>query len=209
MKRFIAVIFIFCALNAGFAYAESDITENVDFNFINNAFSNPNPTTNKDFEDVMQKLEHPKEGFFTKMFKFFDKDKVKYDEAFKKKYENPNNQPARIKDVPDEKPTVLITANSKDSSGNFVATGYYQVAFTKNEDGKYFIELTQGAMKNIAKLPARTIDEDEKASGVIYARAEALNSGFIKVIYSNLDLTLLGFLKIDIEPDTVFEPLYN
>lgn len=208
MRRLFAIIFIICTLTIGAPVLAADITDGLDMNFINNAFTNPNPTTNKQFEDVMQKLEHPKEGFFTKMFKFFDKDKAKYDEVLKTKYQNANNQPTRIKDVPDEKPTVLITANSKDSSGNLVPTGYYQVNFKKDETGKYFIELTQGADKNIAKMPARIIPEDEKAPSVIYSRAEALNSGYIKVIYSNLDLTLLGFLKIEYEQPQEFEPLY-
>ena len=57
----------------------ADITDNIDMQFINNAFSDPNPTTNKEFEDVMNKLENPKEGVFTKIFKFFEKDKIKYD----------------------------------------------------------------------------------------------------------------------------------
>lgn len=204
MKRFFIIAFIM--LGFGTCYAAID--DNIDYDFINNAFTDPNPTTNKDFENVMQQYEHPREGFFTKMFKFFDKDKAKYDEALKTRYENPDNQPTRIKDVPEEKPTVLISANSTDSKGNEVSIGYYQVGFKKLENGKYSLELMQGSNRHVAELVAREIDEDEKAPSIVYGRAETLDNGYIKVIYANLDVTLLGYLKIKQEIKKGFEPLY-
>ncbi len=203
MKHFFVIAVMFLTFNL--AYAAID--DNVDYDFINNAFSNPNPTTNKEFEEVMEKLENPREGVFTKIFKFFEKDKIKYDKELKTRYANPNNQPTRIKDVPEEKPTILITAESYDSKGNKVDIGYYQVEF-KKENGKYLLELMQGANKHIATLIAREIDEDEKAPSIVYGRAEATNNGYIKVIYANLDLTLLGFLKIKEEPKQIYEPIY-
>ena len=203
MKRFFVIAVIFLTFNC--AYGAID--DNVDYDFINNAFTNPNPTTNKEFEDVMNKLENPKEGVFTKIFKFFEKDKIKYDKELKTRFENPNNQPARIKDVPEEKPTILITAESYDFKGNKVDVGYYQVEF-KKENGKYFLELMQGANKHIATLIARAIEEDEKAPSIVYGRAEATNNGYIKVIYANLDVTLLGFLKVKEEPKQGFEAIY-
>lgn len=203
MRCFFVIAVIFLSFNC--AYGAID--DNIDYNFINNAFTDPNPTTNKEFEDVMDKLENPKEGFFTKVFKFFEKDKIKYDKELKTRYANPNNQPTRIKDVPEEKPTILITAESYDSKGNKVDVGYYQVEF-KKENGKYFLELMQGANKHIATLVAREIDEDDKAPSIVYGRAEALNNGYIKVVYANLDLTLLGFLKIKEQPAKTFEPIY-
>ncbi len=203
MRCFFVIAVIFLSFNC--AYGAID--DNIDYNFINNAFTDPNPTTNKEFEDVMDKLENPKEGFFTKVFKFFEKDKIKYDKELKTRYANPNNQPTRIKDVPEEKPTILITAESYDSKGNKVDVGYYQVEF-KKENGKYFLELMQGANKHIATLIAREIDEDDKAPSIVYGRAEALNNGYIKVVYANLDLTLLGFLKIKEQPKKTFEPIY-
>ena len=203
MRCFFVIAVIFLTINCTYAA----IDDNVDYDFINNAFTNPNPTTNKEFEDVMNKLENPKEGVFTKIFKFFEKDKIKYDKELKTRFENPNNQPARIKDVPEEKPTILITAESYDFKGNKVDVGYYQVEF-KKENGKYFLELMQGANKHIATLIAREIDEDEKAPSIVYGRAEATNNGYIKVIYANLDVTLLGFLKVKEEPKQGFEAIY-
>lgn len=203
MRCFFAFAVIFLSINCTYAA----IDDNVDYNFINNAFTNPNPTTNKEFEEVMEKLENPKEGIFTKMFKFFEKDKIKYDKELKTRYANPNNQPTRIKDVPEEKPTILITAESYDFKGNKVDVGYYQVEF-KKENGKYFLELMQGANKHIATLIAREIKEDEKAPSIVYGRAEATNNGYIKVIYANLDVTLLGFLKVKEEPKQGFEAIY-
>lgn len=204
MKRFFIIAIIL--LNFGICYAAID--DNIDYDFMNNAFSNPNTTTNKDFENLMQQYEKPKEGFFSKVYKFFDKDKVKYDEAFKTKYENANNQPRRIKDVPEEKPTVLISANSTDSKGNIVQPGYYQVEYKKDENGKYTLELMQGSNKHIASLVAREIDEDEKAPSIVYGRTETTQNGYIKVIYANLDLTLLGYLKIKEDIKQGFEPLF-
>ena len=203
MRCFFVIAVIFLTINCTYAA----IDDNVDYDFINNAFTNPNPTTNKEFEEVMEKLENPKEGVFTKIFKFFEKDKIKYDKELKTRFENPNNQPVRIKDVPEEKPTVLITAESYDFKGNKVDVGYYQVEF-KKENGKYFLELMQGANKHIATLIAREIEEDEKAPSIVYGRAEATNNGYIKVIYANLDVTLLGFLKVKEEPKKEFEAIY-
>ena len=202
MKRFIFIIAIllFCSN----CYAAID--DNIDYEFINNAFSEK-PVTNQEFEKVMQQYEKKHEGFFQKMYKFFDKDQVKYDEAFKKRYENANNQPLRITDTPEDKPTVLISTDATDSNGNEVKVGYYQVEI-KKEEGKYYLELVQGANKHIATLVAHKIDEDDKAPSIVYGRAEATNNGFIKVIYANLDVTLLGYLKIKEEKPKELEPLY-
>ena len=205
MKHVFAVAVIFTFLNLP-VYA-ADITDAVDMQFINNAFSDPNPTTNKEFEDVMERLENPREGVFTKIFKFFEKDKLKYDKAFKTKYENPSNQPLRLKDVPEEKPTVLITSTAYDSFGNRVNVGYYQIE-CKKEDNGYKLELMQGANKQIATVIARPISEDEKAPAIVYGRAEALNNGFIKITSANLDLTLLGYLKMEQTRPLEFAPLF-
>ena len=205
MRRFIFITVIFFSfINC----ANCAIDDNLDYD-LNNAFSNPNPTTNQQFEDVMKQYEQPKrEGLFKKLYRFFDSDKAKYDEAFKKRYENPNNQPTRIKDVPEDKPTVLISANSTDSSGNSVTAGYYQISFKKDENDKYTLELTEGGNRHVATLKAHIINEDDNAPSVVYARAQALDNGFIKVIYSNLDLTLIGYLKIVQNKIDEFEPLY-
>ena len=109
MKRFIFIIAILLLCSN----CHAAIDDNLDYEFINNAFSEK-PVTNQEFEKVMQQYEKKHEGFFQKMYKFFDKDKVKYDEAFKKRYENANNQPLRIKDTPEDKPTVLISTDATD-----------------------------------------------------------------------------------------------
>ncbi len=203
MKRFfiIAILMLFPI------QCHAAIDDNIDYDFINNAFSDPNPTTNKEFEDVMQQFETPREGAFTKMFKFFEKDKIKYDNGLKTRYENANNQPLRIKDVPEDKPTILISSAAYDSRGNMIDIGYYQVGY-KNVNGKYVLELLQGANNCVAELVAREIDEDDKAPAIAYGRAEATSNGYIKVIYANLDLTLLGFLKVKEEAVQSFEPVY-
>lgn len=203
MKKFLLIaIIMFCFVCPSIAA----IDDNIDYDFINGAFSNPNPTTNQDFENVMKQFEKPREGFFTKLFRFFDEDKAKYDQNLKTKYENPYNQPKRIKDVPEEKPTILISIDSVDSKGNEVNTGYYQISHTK-EDGKYFIKLSQGANKDVATLVARVIEEDAEAPAITYGRAKALENGYIKVIYANLDLTLQGYLKIKQAPKKELEPI--
>ncbi len=62
------------------------IDDNVDYNFIDSAFINSKGNVNSDFEKLMQEYEKPKmAGFLQKMYKFFDSDKVKNDEEFKKK----------------------------------------------------------------------------------------------------------------------------
>lgn len=202
MKIIILIAIIFLC----FGRVDAAIDDNIDYEFINNAFSDPNPTTNQDFENVMKQYETPREGFFTKMFRFFDADKAKYDKELKTKYEDPYNQPKRIKDVPDEKPTVLINIDSVDYLGNVVPVGHYQVEH-KTENGKHYIKLSQGSKKDIATIVAREINEDEKAPAIIYGRAETLENGYVKVIYANLDLTLQGYLKINQPKKREFEPI--
>ena len=187
--------------------AFASLEDNLDYDFINSAFSDK-AYSNQDFEKVMKQYETKREGFFTKMYKFFDKDKVKYDEAFKKRYENANNQPKRIKDVPEDKPTILISAEAQDYKGNKVDVGYYQVEMKKDENGKYTLELMQGAKNHVATLLAKEISEDDKAPSIVYGRSETLDNGYIKVIYANLDVTLIGYLKIKEQDNNGFEPIY-
>ncbi len=203
MKRLFIVFAIFFINTVCYGVG---IDDNIDYSFMDNAFSEK-PVTNQEFENLMKQYEKPREGFFTKMYKFFDKDKAKYDEAFKKRYESPNNQPLRIKDVPEDKPTVLISSEASDYSGNIVRPGYYQVELDKKE-GNYFLNLTEGANKNIATLKARQIEENEDAKTVIYTKAEITKNGFIKIIYSNLDITLVGYLKIKENNKEFFEEIY-
>ena len=91
--------------------AHSEDMTDFDYDFIDNAFSNPNPTTNKQFEEVMQRLEKEPNGPMYKLKRFLNRNNPEYDKNFKKQYENPNNQPTRIKDVPANKPTVTIGAD--------------------------------------------------------------------------------------------------
>lgn len=197
-KNFLTVVLglIFLAAPA----FSADGLDDLDYNFIDNAFQNPNPTTNKQFEEVMDKFENrePK-GFFYNLKKFFNRDNPEYDSELKKRYEEPNNQPLRIKEAPESKPTVTIGGDFSDSRGKKLEAGHYQVDFKKGYDENpdyYTIILMQGNTK-AADIKAIPYEDDWETPAVVYSRIENVQDGLIRLIYANLDITIQGYIRLD------------
>ncbi len=195
MKYFCVVIFIAVVFSLQPAFAADDMMD-LDYEFIDNAFSNPNPTTNKQFEEVMKQYENREpNGLFYKIKKFFNRNNPEYDKDFKKKYEKPNNQPLRIKDTPESKPAVTIGANFYDSKGNIIQAGHYQADY-KEENGNYTITLLQGTTR-IVDIKAIPHEDNWEEAAVVYCRTENVRDDLIRIIYSNLDLTIQGYVQLD------------
>jgi len=194
MKKFLLILvcLAFFSLQKGIC---ADDMMDIDYQFIDNAFSKPNPTTNKQFEEVMKQYENKEpSGFFYNLRKFFNKNNPAFDKDFKKKYENPNNQPSRLKDVPESKPTITIGANFYDSKGKLLPAGHYQSEY-KKEGENYIIVLLQGNTR-VADIKASAYEDDWESSSVVYVRAENVNNNLLRVIYSNLDITLKGYIRL-------------
>lgn len=202
MKSFFSKIFFLFATAVIFSASAAfgaDGLDDLDYDFINNAFQNPNPTTNKQFEEVMERFENQEpRGIFYKMKKFFNKNNPEYDKEFKKQYESPNNQPLRIKDAPQSKPTVTIGADFTDSKGKRLEAGHYQVDFKKGYDENpdcYTIMLLQGNTK-AADIKAIAYEDDWETPAVVYSRVENVQDDLIRLIYSNLDVTIQGYIRL-------------
>ena len=197
MKHFFIVFFFILTISVQYCFAADDMTD-LDYEFIDNAFSNPNPTTNKQFEEVMKRYENKEpNGIFYKIKKFFNRDNPEYDKKKKKMYEAPNNQPLRIKDAPENKPYVTIGANFYDSKDNMIQAGHYQADY-KEENGSYTITLLQGTTR-IVDIKAIPYEDDWEAPAVIYCRTEKVQDDLIRIIYSNLDLTIQGYIRLNKE----------
>ncbi len=190
-KFFLILAFLFLT---GVSFADDDMMD-LDYDFINNAFSNPNPTTNKQFEEVMKQYENKEpRGFFYNIRKFFNKNNPAFDNDFKKKYENTNNQPSRLKDVPQSKPTITIGANFYDAEGNILEAGHYQAEYKK--DGEHYtITLLQGNTR-VADIKAKPYEDSWDTPAVVYARTVNIRQDLLGIIYSNLDITILGYLRL-------------
>lgn len=182
------------------ALASDDMTD-LDYDFIDNAFSNPNPTTNKQFEDVMKQYENREpNGIFYKLKRFLNRNNPEYDKDLKKRYENPNNQPNRIKDTVESKPTVVIGADFYDSKGKLLEAGHYQVEHKKDaasdtKGGNYTISLLQGKTR-VGEVKAIPYEDDWNEAAIIYARTVNVQKNLVRIIYSNLDLTLQGYIRL-------------
>ncbi len=186
------------------ALASDDMTD-LDYDFIDNAFSNPNPTTNKQFEDVMKQYENREpNGIFYKLKKFLNRNNPEYDKNLKKQYENPNNQPKRIKDTAESKPTITIGADFYDSTGKLLEAGHYQVEhkeFKTNAENaatnqsNYTINLLQGKTR-VGEIKAILYEDDWDEAAIIYARTVNVQEDLVRIIYSNLDLTLQGYIRL-------------
>ncbi len=193
MRKFFLIFALLFLINATFA---ADDMMNLDYQFIDNAFSNPNPSTNKQFEEVMKKYENKEpHGFFYNIRKFFNKNNPAFDSDFKKKYESPNNQPSRLKDTPQSKPTITIGADFYDSKGSLLSAGHYQAEY-KKDGGNYTIVLLQGNTK-VADIKARLYEDNWETPAVVYARVENIRENLVRIIYSNLDITLQGYIRLE------------
>ncbi len=196
LKLFICTFL--CIFFCHSTHAADDMTD-FDYDFIDNAFSNPNPSTNKQFEEVMKQYENREPtGIFYKMRKFFNRDNPEFDKTFKKQYENPNNQPLRIKDAPADKPSITIGADFYDSTGKTLEAGHYQADFKQgygNNNDMYTISLLQGNTR-VADIKAIPYQDDWETPAVVYCRTENVHENLIRIIYSNLDITILGYIKL-------------
>ncbi len=193
MRKFLIILFLF--LPSLPVHADDGMMD-LDYEFIDNAFSKPNPATNKQFEEVMKQYENKEpHGFFYSIRKFFNKNNPAFDKDFKTKYENPNNQPARLKDVPQSKPTITIGANFYDSNGNLLEAGHYQTEY-KKEGENYTIVLLQGNTR-VADIKAAPYEDDWETPAVVYARTVSVRQNLIKIVYSNLDITIQGYIRLE------------
>ena len=195
-KKFIllsgAAFVCFFIIPASSLYSE-DMTD-FDYQFLDNAFSNPNPTTNKQFEEVMQRYEQEPNGVFYKLKRFLNRNNPEYDKHLKKMYENPNNQPARIKDAPESKPTITIGANFYDSTGKLLEAGHYQADY-KEANGTYTISLLQGKTR-VAEIKAIPYEDDWETPAVVYARTQIVQDDLVRIIYANIDITIQGYVRL-------------
>lgn len=198
LQIFIFLLFFGAFFTCNKAFG-ADSLDDLDYDFLNNAFSNPNPTTNKQFEDVMQKLENQEpRGLFYRIKKFFNRNNPEFDKDFKKRYEGVNNQPLRIKEAPESKPTVVIGADFSDSKGKKLEAGHYQVDFKEEYDGNtdyYTIILLQGNTK-AAEIKAIAYEDDWETPAVVYSRIQNVQKDLIRLIYSNLDVTIQGYIRL-------------
>lgn len=193
MRKFL-LTFVFL-LFAGIAKADDGMMD-LDYQFIDNAFSNPNPATNKQFEDVMKQYENREpRGFFYNLRKFFNKNNPAFDKDFKKKYEDSHNQPLRLKDEPQSKPTVTIGANFYNSNGEIIQAGHYQADYKKDGEN-YTIVLLQGNTR-VAEIKGKLFEDDWETPAVVYARIVNVRSNLVKIIYSNLDMTIQGYIRLE------------
>lgn len=174
------------------AYSE-DMTD-FDYQFLDNAFSNPNPTTNKQFEEVMQRYEKEPNGVMYKLMRFLNRNNPEYDKQLKKMYENPNNQPSRIKDIPESKPTITIGAIFYDSTGKLLEAGHYQTDY-KEQNGNYTISLLQGTTR-VGEIKAIPYEDDWETPAVVYARTQMVRDDLIRIIYANIDITIQGYVRL-------------
>lgn len=192
MRKFLLILILLTF--AGIAVADDGLTD-LDYQFIDNAFSNPNPTTNKQFEDVMKQYENREpRGFFYSLRKFFNRNNPAFDKDFKTKYENANNQPLRLKDEPQSKPTITIGADFYDAKGNIIKAGHYQTDY-KKEGENYTIVLLQGNTR-VADIKATPYEDDWETPAVVYSRTVNVRQNLVKVIYSNLDITIQGYVRL-------------
>ncbi len=196
MKRFFILLALFALFIGQKGFCADDMMD-IDYQFIDNAFSKPNPTTNKQFEEVMKQYENKEpRGFFYKIRKFFNKNNPAFDNDFKKKYEGANNQPSRLKDAPESKPTITIGANFYDSKGKLLQAGHYQVEYKKESDN-FTISLLQGNTR-VADIKAILYEDDWDTPVVVYTRVQNVRDDLVRIIYSNLDITLQGYIKLQL-----------
>lgn len=192
MRKFLILFFL---LLASSAYADDGMMD-LDYEFIDNAFSKPNPSTNKQFEEVMKQYENKEpHGFFYNIRKFFNKNNPAFDKDFKTRYENTNNQPSRLKDAPQNKPTIIIGANFYNSNGDIIQAGHYQADYKKDGEN-YTIVLLQGNTR-VSEISAKTFEDDWETPAVVYARTVSMGQNLVKIIYSNLDITIQGYIRLE------------
>lgn len=195
VTKLTAAIFLAFALFFLNGSANAEDMTDFDYNFIDNAFTNPNPTTNKQFEEVMKQYENKEpRGFIYSLKKKFNRHDPKYDMEFRKKYETTDKQPLRIKDAPEAKPTITIGSNFVDSKGKILSPGHYQVDY-KQTDEKYTINLLQGNT-SVAELKAIIKEDDWQTPAVVYSRLESAGENLVKIVYSNLDITLVSYIRL-------------
>lgn len=190
----LSAVILTCLFSFNLPPVYSEDMTDFDYDFIDNAFSNPNPTTNKQFEEVMQRFEKEPNGPMYKLMRFLNRNNPEYDKNLKKQYEDPNNQPTRIKDIPASKPTITIGADFYDSTGKVLEAGHYQVDY-KELNGKYTISLLQGTTR-LAEIKAIPYEDDWETPAVVYSRAVMVQDGLIRIIYANIDLTIQGYVRL-------------
>ena len=72
----LSAVILTCLFSFNLPPVYSEDMTDFDYDFIDNAFSNPNPTTNKQFEEVMQRFEKEPNGPMYKLMRFLNRNKI-------------------------------------------------------------------------------------------------------------------------------------
>ncbi|GBF23276.1 hypothetical protein tpqmel_0680 [Candidatus Gastranaerophilus sp. (ex Termes propinquus)] len=182
MRKFFLILFIFITLPA---YANDFSGHEFDYNFIDNPFAGQKMVSDKEFEDaIKQKTPQPRE----KKKWWWQKDKeTPLPPTFDLRLPS---ETGSLKEVFNIKPVITLGATIVDAKGQTLPSGHYQVSV---DDGS--MVLSQGQHSK-GTLRARLTEDSWSANSIIYARVVDMGEDFVKIIYSNLDVTYEGIARI-------------
>lgn len=175
--------------------ADDDSMLDYDMKFIDDPFANQKPVTQKQFNEVVNKMQAPNKGLIQKFKEYLGRNKPENDPALKKfQSEGIGELGAKAKDFDNMKPNLILSGAIVDSYGRTIPEGHYQIMLS-NQNNTKLINFMQGN-KLYGSIKAQNATDSWDKNVIIYARILYPNSNVARVIFSNLDVCVEGYAKI-------------
>lgn len=198
MKKFLLLLF---ALATTFTIAYSDELDDT-INLwnatkeVDNAYYNQKPVTDKQFDELVDKLKKPKKKWWQIFKKDMDiKPLSPVPESSEVSQFSQFNELQTVYQKIQHSPTIMISAPVETDEGVILAPGFYKLSAAKNKDGTYNLNLSQGAIL-CASLKAHQTNQDYNQTELNFGSANWINERCIKLIYGNIDLNLEAYLNL-------------
>ena len=192
MKYFIVLMFF---IAFGSAYAEM---LDVDYNFIENAFSGIKPVTDKEFEDTINRMT-PKpldNSFKGKLKTFLFGRQYGVDPAPKgqDKEVDIGGETKAVQDIKNGVYYIKLFVSVIGEGGNIIPMGNYKIK--QDENNPDYLVFYQGATI-YGKLKLKSFDDTLKEKHQIaYSRIDVISDDVVRIVYSTIDDTRCAIARV-------------
>ncbi len=201
--RYLVILFMCCLYSLNSAvFAESDMFNDVDFNFIDTAFDGIKPVTNKQFNDTINKLTpQPVENTFggkVKAFLFGRKYGVQPQQNNTLQQETKidiGGEKKAIEDIKNGVYYIKLLVSIVGTDGKIIPLGNYKIKeeLIENEPLLVFYQGT----KEYGKLKLRHYEDfNKKENDIAYSRVDIVSDKIVRIVYSTIKDTKCATARV-------------
>ena len=195
MKKLLTTVFVLLIL-CPFCAADEELLD-MDMDIIDTPFGNRKAVTQEQFDRAYKEKSMPRKGLIQKFKDFLNRNEPENDPALKNfKSDGLGEMGMSASEIANAKPNVVLSGALIDSYGKIIPSGHYQIVFSDKDNGKT-LSFMQGATLYGTLRAIDAKDNWEESNEIIYARIIYPSPDVARVIFSNIDVCVEGFARVE------------